>query len=1111
MQNAAYGYRLPYWCHRDIAKTMLVMKLTLLFLLAGLLQTNARIVAQNVTLTVVNVPLEKVFEQVKSQTGYHFLYKIADLEEAKNATISVSSMPIEEFLRTLLKDRPLQFRIRKNAVVISRKAGLAIKSSPAQVFHQVALMPPMTGRVLSSTGEALAGASVKVKGSTVGVTTDNDGRFTIEANTGQVLVISYVGFQTREITVSENRQIEPVILELVNAALDGIQIIGYGTTTKRLNTGNVTTVKSADIAKQPVSNPIEALHGRVPGMVVDVQGGLPGDQIDVQIRGQNSIGAGNRPLYIVDGIPFDGRTPSVQGRNLSIGPGVGAIGGQYSPLNSINPADIESIEVLKDADATAIYGSRAANGVILITTKKGKSGKSSVGINVYTGAGKVTNMLPVLNTQEYLELRRQAFKNDNVTPTVSNAPDLLLWDQNAFTDFQDLLIGNTSTLTEANLRMSGGDASTRYLMSATYRRETPVFPKETNSAFKRGSFLLNIDHTGYKDKLTASFSAYYSTDRSNLPNQDLGLNYNLPPNFPLYTSSSKDTLYWGGGKTNPLAQFLRQYNTRTQNLMLSGNMGYKILPGLQVKTNIGLNKLFFNQETRTPKSALDPTSSTPPQSSMTSTANTTESISIEPQLEYLRTISKGKLSLIAGGSWQQSVFIQPYFLDGTGFAAENLIGNIQSANTISTVQNAGSRYRYASFFARGNYNWDGKYIMNLTFRRDGSSRFGPDNRYGNFGAVGAAWIFSKENFLLNNLPVLSFGKIRGSYGTVGNDQIDDYGYLDSYSSYNYTYGGSIRGLYPARIPNASYGWEVTKKLEFGLALGFLQDRIYLSASWYRNRSNSMLVGLPVPAQSGFTTMQANIPALIQNKGLELELNTVNVANKTISWKTAFNISFQRNLLLEYPNFENSSYTNTYIVGQPVNIIRAYEYTGIKNGVHSVADKNGDGQISTGLFANGRGDYIVAGLTTPDYFGGLDNNFQYKQWQLDVFFQFVNRVANYQPPTQPPGTLFNYNRNFLIDGVKATATSGTAAFTAFSQYRQSDAVVVDASFIRLKNLALSYNFNSQTLKRLGMQGFRLYLQGQNLLTITDYIGIDPESRSDGMPPIKMLTVGLQCTF
>jgi hypothetical protein len=426
-------------------------------------------------------------------------------------------------------------------------------------------------------------------------------------------------------------------------------------------------------------------------------------------------------------------------------------------------------------------------------------------------------------------------------------------------------------------------------------------------------------------------------------------------------------------------------------------------------------------------------------------------------------------------------------------------------------------YRYDALYGRLSYNWQEKYLLNLTARRDGSSRFGSDRQFGSFGATGVGWIFSKERFIENNFSFLSFGKLRASYGTTGNDQIPDYQYLSTYSSISNTYQG-YTGLFPTQLTNPYFAWELVKKIEGGLELGFFKDRILASASYYRNRTGNQLVGFTLPFITGFPTIEYNLPAVVQNTGLELTLNTTNINTKSFSWTTAANLTVPGNKLIAFPNIENSGYNDRYVVGKSLFIQKLYHSTGVnpQTGLYSFSTKNASGIPSSPQ------DLYPTKPITRKFYGGVDDQFSYKGFALDIFVQFVNQLGyNYKKSfplagasgqNQPVAAL---NRWRLPGDVTNTQRFGTFNGSSVNNYytfiTQSDGIVTSASFVRLKNLALSYQLPVAWKNKLHLQTTRIYLQCQNLLTITKYQGMDPETGGLNLPPLRMITGGIQIGF
>lgn len=1083
-------------------KIYLVMRLTALFLLAACLDVQGHGYSQGkLSLAEKDVPLPKVFQAIERQSDYHFFYDYPIFAQAAKVSVDMKDASIEQVLNVCFKNQPFSYSIEGKLVLVKRKemrASVVGDTHPSTSFD-------IRGRVTDSLGRPLVGASVQIKGTNKGLQTDANGGFEIkELPENAVLLVSFAGYTSREISVATNNFLSIVLLTAVNP-LDEVQIIGYGTTTQRLYTGDISKVSGKEIEEQPVANPLSALEGRMTGVFIQSGQGLPGTSITVQVRGLNSIAGGNNPLFIVDGVPF-GTTPLNSWNGSLI-----AANGNISPFNSINPSDIESIEVLKDADATAIYGSRGSNGVILITTKKGKAGKTKFDVNVYTGQDAATHLVKSLSTPQYLQIKREAFANDGVTPTIANAPQITLFDTTKYTNWQKFMLGNTPSVTNAQMTISGGNLNTRFLLGGSYRNEGVIFPG--NIAYHRGGVHFNMEHTSPDSKFYVSLNSIFTSDKNNDIAQTIA-SVLLAPDQPLYDSTGALNFIGGG---NPLAM-LKQYSyNQTNNLVSSVQLRYNLLPGWNIKTSLGYSYMAMNTLLTYPDAAQNPANN--PVSKADYGSNAVTTYIIEPQTTYQRAISSGKLEALIGGTWQYNV-TDGYFIQGQNYSNDALLQNLGAAGSISTAPGPATnylQYKYISAFSRVNYNWSDKYIIDASFRRDGSSRFGPGKEFGNFGAGGAAWLFSNENFVSHALSFLSYGKIRASYGVVGNDQIADYQYLATYSS-SLNYQG-ISGLAPSRIANPDYSWELNRKLEAAIELGFFKDRILLSAIWYRNRSSNELVGYPLPSQTGFTSYQANLPALVQNTGWEYSLNTINVKSKDFTWSSSFNISFLNNKLLSFPGLASSSYSNTYVIGKSISLVKGYHFVRVdpQTGIPQFSTVKGADTLSPSYAT----DRVVMGKTMPNYFGGLNNTVTYKKFEFGFLLQFVKQQGSrpdYWPGVQnfmtaealkrwqKPGDITNVPK-------ATTLNANNASSTAYSYFLGSDRFWGDASYLRLKNVTIAYNLPKETIAKLKIDQCRFYVQGQNLLTFTRYPGSDPEVPGGSyiVPVIRIITGGIQITF
>ncbi|MBD0724771.1 SusC/RagA family protein [Flavobacterium sp. L1I52] len=964
----------------------------------------------------------------------------------------------------------------------------------------------ISGTVSDKSG-ILPGVTIQVKNKAVAILTDSKGHYLIDAAPNDFLVFSFIGYKTIEIPVQSNTTINVLLQEDATTLKEVIINAGYYSTKDSERTGSIAKVTSKDIDKLPVSNPLAAMQGRMSGVNITQSTSMPGGNFSIQIRGINSIRSeANEPLYIVDGVPFSSQS---LGSNALVG---GILPANSSPLNSINPTDIESIEVLKDADATAIYGSRGANGVVLITTKKGRTSETKFSIQSAATIGQVAQKMKLLNTSQYLAMRKEAFANDGITTYPTNAYDLNgTWDQNHYTDWQKVLIGGTAHINTLQASVSGGGANTQFLLSGNYRKETTVFPDEAN--FQRGAFHNTLSHHSTDNKFNLSLTTNYISDKSTLPGQDLtGAAYTLAPNAPALYDSQGNLNWQNGTFSNPLAFLNGSYLTQTNNLIANAQLSYKIGTDFELKTSLGYNSLNLSETRTLPSTIYNPSYNIGPDSStLYLNDSKTNSWIVEPQLSWNKRTTNWQFNVLLGTTFQNQKS-QQLVQSGTGFAGNNLMNNLGAATYKEVINHDFTTYNYTAVFGRLNTIWKDRYILNLTARRDGSSRFGPGNRFANFGAVGAAWLFSKEAIFNDSL--LSFGKLRASYGTSGNDQIGDYQFLDTYSITGALYNGVV-GISPTRLYNPDFAWETNRKLETALELGFFKNRINLTAAYYRNRSSNQLVGIPFPGTTGFTTLNTNLNATVQNTGFELELSTQNFKTKDFNWTTNFNLSRAKNKLIAFPDLESSTYSNSLVIGQPLQIKKAYEFTGIdpQTGAYTYRDFNNDGLITA------TDDRKVVKDLTPEYFGGLSNQLSYKNWSMDILFQFVKQQAyNYLLTTTMAGTMSNqpvdvlnhFPDNGTTAEIQQYTTGANATLTqAYYKYYDSNAAISDASFIRLKSANISYSIPTAWAKYCKA---KIYLQGQNLLTFTHYKGADPENHSAYfLPPLRQFTLGVQLSF
>src|SRR6218665_16909 len=986
----------------------------------------------------------------------------------------------------------------------------------------------ITGKVTNEQGEPLVNANVTTNNGK-GTVTNSKGQFLLKnVPFNDVLQVSFIGY-TKQSVPSRDLITFNIVLSLSENELDKVVVQAYGQTSRRFATGNIGTISAEDISKHPVMNPIQIIQGMIPGAVVTNANGSASSSVKIEIRGRNTIDPNmvSEPLYILDGVPMtilNLTNQTVQsyagGSILSQGAIQSGIpsdaGAGQSQFFGVNPNDIESIEVLKDADATAIYGSRAANGVILITTKKKKVNKTHAEVSVFTGLSQVSRYYSLLNTQQYIAMRKEALQNDGLPINSQTAPDLVNWDTTRYTDWQKYIFGGTGRRTSIQTSISGGDNRTNFRSSAGFDYDKDIITERGGNY--RGAFSLSVGHKSLNQKLNISWSVLYSLSKIDVTNYSASVL--LAPNAPAVFDERGNLNYseWSPSNLFQFGGLLENYSSKTNLLNTSINLKYEVLKGLFTSVNVGYNNLQNDQTKKIPIASQDP--SLNPKGSLRQGNTGSHNLIIEPKVEYTAFIKKGKqLSILFGGTAQTNE-TNGFQIFGSNYENDLMLSSINNAPQ-KAISHNNAEYKYAGLFTRINFNLRTKYIINLSGRRDGSSRFGPGRQFGNFGSLGTAWIFTEEKWAKSQ-SFLSFGKIRGSYGITGSDEILNYQYLSLWQ-----YGGpsGSSGTYNSTIPinpiafsDSLLQWEVNKKLEISLSLAFFKDRISLDASWYKNRCNNQLVPFPTPALSGFTSVTSNTPAHVQNTGWEFIINAKIFDSKKNSWSSKLLLALNRNKLLAYPNFEQSQYRENLVMGKPLNIQKVLHFTSIdpNTGDYMFEDYNHDGLITTNFTVSN--DDRQPFILTPKYDGSLINTFGYKKISLSTIFYFRKQFGtNILVSSGLPGTMSNQSTDVLSRWQKPGDFAEIGKFTTRNTlntnryYNFSDARITDASFIRLQNISFSYQFSDKVSKS-GIRSLKVYAQAENLFVITKYKGIDPETQNLGaMPRPRIITVGLSCNL
>ena len=1054
--------------------------------------------AQKITIREKNISLPEVFRQIQQRTGCSIIFSPETLAGAPDVDLDFTQADIRLVLKSCLTGLELGFNFYDKVITIYRKVGL-----------DVSLYVPMEGRVQSVSGEPLEGASISVNGTPLQLT-GAGGLFRIPVKALRSRVtVSYLGFSPQTLTLS-NTLLQIITLQPLASVLDQTIVQAYGKTTTRLATGSIVQIDGADIGRQPAGNVLEALEGRVPGMTVRQVSGVPGSAFSTLIRGRQSISQGTDPLVVVDGIPVQFNSALLGA--IGSGSAQGASGA--SELNGIPMSAVASIQVLKGAAATAIYGSRGSNGVVLLTLKNGATGLKW-DADRYIGVDQVVKTSPLMNTSQYLAMRRQAVENDGQTADSLTVPEGYFWDTTQYTDFKKLTTGNTRLRQHAELGVSGGNTGTTYYLSGSYHGEAAVFPGASSD--DRMSVYGQLHHQSADKRLSIGLSALFSWENNRLPIQDFTYFGTLAPNTPPFVNAmgQPQWSYNGISYLNIPALENNTYRATVFNQFSHLQLAYEALPGLRLKANLGYYQIGSVERSDEPASGQDPAYT--PLSETFYTGNHSHSEMAEGIAEYNYPFGPGRLDALAGINWQGQR------TSYSAVNAEDLLLPSGNANSIS-ISNNSLVYRYEAAFGRLNYTINNRYIVTVSGRRDGSSRFGSGNLFGNFGAAGAAWIISEEPFM-QRLHWLSFAKLRGSLGTTGNDQIGANGYTQIYNtSITRGYQG-VQGILPSTFSNVNLRWEVNHSSELAVDLGFLQNKILLSATAYRDWTTNQLLYISLPSQSGLPGEAENVPANVVNEGLEFVVQTHNLTVKHFSWSSTISLTVPVNYLARLPELSNTVSASSLIIGKSLSVIKGYHYEGVSrdSGLYQFRHFDQDSILDNG-------DVIAGGNLDVHAYGGCDQHFRYRNWQLDVFFE-LRLQSGYNPyvilyQKNPPGFPgFSMESNAPVEWLhrwqkygdrapleQVTESYSSNAFTALQNYISSDAQSVNASFLRLKSMMLSRQLTGNQLRHTGMRECRLYVKGQNLWTKTRFPVTDPETQDPTvLPPVRTVVAGVKITF
>lgn len=1049
-----------------------------------------------VTIGMDGESLESLFFKIEAKTDLQFIYSFSVVRQYEYLKFPPQKRSVKDLLDDVFEDIPLDYELSDKTIYVSPRVKAPDEpQSPVQIF----------GKVTDRHAAPLVGANIIIKNTAKGTSSDVNGDFQLTAMPGTMLWCSFIGYEPKALLVEEGKYLN-VVLEDEQGTLDEVVVnAGYWKEKEWEKTGNISRLAVKQLKEQPEYNVLAAMQGRIPGVYIQQETGVAGGAFKIFIHGQNSIREeGNPPLYIVDGVPYISTS-------LSSAETSGFLYSSASPLAWLNLNDVQSIEVLKDADATAIYGSRGANGVVLISTRRElpeeaeEKRVAELVVNYYHGVSEPTILPDLLNTRQYLAMRQEAFENDELSPSSQDYDVNGTWDPTAQRNWQKILLGNPAYTQHAQIAFSDQNPLFGYAISIGYHKETLPFIGDNDD----DQLALHADfrNVSSNQKLKNTFTLNYTLNNSDFIKKDLTEEANiLAPNAPV-PYDSLGNLNWADETwDNPFRYLDTRYEAHTDVLIANWRMEYVLTEKLSWIANLGYTDIHRRSFTITPLTFYKPSlRSDLENQSMFADADFRNWI-VEPQLSWTEQSKHAYLNVLIGASAlkQQE---ERVITDALGFSSVAQMNKIGAAAT-TDITSSSTDYRYLAAFGRINYKLYGRYILELTGRRDGTSRFGAGKRFATFGAAGAAWIFSDERWIMRTMPWIYFGKLRASYGITGSDQIGDYQYIAQYNNTR-NYGG-VQAIGPDRLENKNFAWESTRKLETAIDLDFFRGKMDVSFAYFRNISTNQLVGTPLPSTTGFTSIQNNYPLKVLNTGYEVEIGG-HLKKKSLQWNLAFNLTVPRNKLLAFPNIEETAYNNSLRVGHSLNIQPRYRYLGIDSstGLYSVEDVNNDG-VYNSL------DQVVPTFVGQHFFGGFYNSLQYKNFEFSFLVQFVKQTnESYLSRGSMPGRMTNQDWLVMrrwrsgVDGTKVQRFS-TSQAERFGLYARSNAGVVDASFFRMKNLSLAYNISEDIRSRVFMKECKIFLRTQNFFTWTPYKGADPEWGIN-LPPMKRIVIGVQISF
>ncbi len=1111
------------------------------------------------TLDVENATIKSILSKIESQSEFKFFYS-SNVNVDQTASISQKNKKVFDILDELFEGTGIKYEVYGRQIALLDKGENF--TFPTETAAQ---QKAVTGKVTDDAGQSLPGVTVVIKGTTQGTVTNVDGEYTIpNIPENAVLQFSFVGMRSQEVVVGNQSSIN-VMMEEETIGLDEVVAIGYGTIRKSDLTGSVASVTSESIMDRPVVSAAQAIAGQLAGVQIQQISGMPGAEgMAIRIRGTGSITQSNEPLYVVDGYPMEG-----------------------TAFRLISPSNIESIEVLKDAASTAIYGSRGGNGVVIITTKKGE-GKPTVSLNMYYGIQQPEKYFEMMNRDQFVEyfidgrnqawldagivsgdpdktphtandtnIRRNLYPNSSTLYNIPDGKDGYTYnflDPNSVAqmpdnDWQKLLFRD-AVMQNYEATFSGGNQNTQYLFSAGYLKQEGIV---TNSDFDRINLNANINsRVNERLKVGFNMNSYYSTGNEQVEGKysPIQVALQLPPIYPLknedgsYGSMVRNYDIFPGDVASPIGMakqittFRKRYGWMAilfADLEIIKDLNYKISINGGIQDN---NRNYYLP------SYVDMDGSRAPRiAEGTNEKQTDKDWVVEQTLTYQKVFKeKHSLTALAGYTTQKHFYDRLYGA-ARGFPNDNI--KTINAGGMYDLSGTESEYSMISYLARLNYSYNNKYLLSVAFRTDGSSRFGQDNKWGSFPSFSAGWRVKQEEFM-QGVEIINDLKIRGSYGIAGNNRIGNYSAIGLLNIGYYPTGDALQNTVgPNTMPNDELGWEKTEQVNLGFDLSLINNRIRFEGDFYNSKSLELLMDVPVPTTTGYSSQMQNV-GKVQNKGVEFLLSTRNLVDE-FKWSSNFNISFNKNEVLElgpdgrpiYASAPNASNSFITTIGYPIASYYGYVYEGVfmsqadlDKYPHLSQDKVGDGRYRD-INEDGKmdgNDRMILGDNQPTFTGGFNNNFEYKNFSLavqltgsygaEVYSIYKRMIAVYHGDRNAMVEVLDRWRSPEDPG-NGQIFRPTRTPTGWSR-SPSSLWLTDGSYLRLRNVSLSYEFDSNKLSKYSIQGLRVYVTGQNLYTWTKNPGYDPEASSEGSgltkggdytgyPSARSFILGLNVTF